>query len=235
MASLSSIFNQACNQACSLAAVYPKNMSNYDDCTPGCYGTIPDGVWTKQGNIAPDFVSSFTLPTPGAYTGPGSWSSLKLVTTNMVMQGGVWVVDDGGEGGGQLGVQFSSSSDEMFHVATGGLYVQEIDLDIITQISGAVMQRKNYNQLRFVVKLISANSYVSFGGIAKNASTIITGSAQALQDAVAGQISGQITIAQTNITDINQTIYAGSQLVPVGMQLVEVSEHHGIEVNNESQ
>lgn len=234
MSDLSTKFAKSGSKICAFAPIYPLNPPNYDDCAPGCYGTYENGIWVKEGNIS-DFGISFQPPEPEVYNGQGSFSSEKLKTTNMKMNGGVWVIDEDGEAGGTLGVKFSSSEDEMFSVATSGLSVQEMDTSVLDKITSQVHDHKDYKKLRFVVRLISAESYMAFGGQSKDTSVILTGSGEALQDAVAGKVDASLAYAEHENTEFNQILSAAGQSVPVGMVLYEISRDHGCKANNDPQ
>ena len=226
MAELSVQFNESCVQVCGGAAIYPKNPEPYDNCLPGSYGSFVNGLWSYAGNVNTDLGANITVPDPTEYSGEGSWSSSKLDTTNMALKGTVWVADpeSGGEGGGTVGVQFSSKSGSMFHVATQGLFTQEISTNDLWALYGKVIQSRRYNQLRFIQKLVSCKNVVAFGGGEKDSSLVVTGSAQAVQDVIAGKVSGDVRLDQMQSIDMNQSLTQNGSLTALFVVMYEFTE-----------
>lgn len=223
MTDLSTVFAQTANKVCSFAPIYPSVLlPNVDDCLPGSYGTYQNGVWSKTGDIS-DFGVSFTPADPGSYTGVASWSSQSLKTDSVYFNGSAWIVGEDASGDGKLGVRFTDSSSTLFHVAVGDTYDYSMDLDTLTPLVAAVQNLKNGDSLRFVTRLVTSDALLAFGGQTKSAECIVSGDAQALSDAVAGQVTGALTIAQSNVTAIQVDIAPGSQMIPIGMLLYQVT------------
>lgn len=232
---LSTQYAQAGNKASSFAPIYPSQLgiTNLDDFRPGSYGTYKDGVWQKLGTID-QFGPSYTVSPPEAVDGSYTWSSDHIKSTSVVFNGTIWVPGEDGAGTGQVGTQYTDSSDTMFHVTSGDAQQYEMAPGTLGEIVNTVKEHPGWQDWRFVTGLTVVDGVLAFGGSTKNASCVVTGSAEAVTDEGAGKLSAGLSITDSNVTEMNANYPPGGTPVAFAMYLYQIDKH-GPSMNNDPQ
>lgn len=226
--SFPTLFNQAANKA-GFAAVYPAPMPpQFKTLTPGTFGTFVNGVFSPLGTIFDTFGAPQQQISSADYTGRLTWHSSSFRTVQGSI-GASGVFADDGFGEANSAIQFSSSDSTLFSVSSLGTQSYTLTDPSVFGAESSITTRvetyPHYGNLRFVGTLYTATRYRAWGGQNKNASLIITGSAEACTDEEGGKFNAAISIASSNVETLNVTAIETNAPIPIAMQLYALSSH----------
>lgn len=243
MANIPALFNQAANKA-GFAAVYPVPQSpDYKTLLPGAYGTFNDGIFVVLGTIYGSKFRAPAQPAPigSSFNGSCTWQSESCsVTKGSINADGAFEDADFGAGGVTSAIQFTSSDDVLFSATSGGI----LTLYTLSEpsvfgpgspIIPNVEAYPDYHDLRFVSELYTATSYHAWGGESRNASTVFSGTQEALTAELQGTVGADLSVVSSNVRTISEYEYESSEPIPVAMQLMAFSQRHKKWVADNSQ